>query len=102
MAVYLCHAQPDLYEHSAPWSSRAPGRVVLDRSAFHPGGGGQVSDVGSIEHAGGVVGVTGIETVDDVVWHVLDTDVALAGDVVVASTPSTAPGSPSCTPTAMS
>jgi misacylated tRNA(Ala) deacylase len=83
MAVYLCHAQPDLYEHSATVVDAVPGRVVLDRSAFHPGGGGQVSDVGSIEHVGGVVGVTGIETVDGVVWHVLDTDVALAGDVVV-------------------
>jgi misacylated tRNA(Ala) deacylase len=60
-----------------------PGRVVLDRSAFHPGGGGQVSDIGTIEHAGGLVAVTGIETVDDVVWHVLDHEVALAGEVTV-------------------
>jgi misacylated tRNA(Ala) deacylase len=83
MAVYLCHEQPDLYEHAATVVDAVPGRVVLDRSAFHPGGGGQVSDIGSIEHAGGVVVVTAIETIDDVVWHVLDADVALAGDVVV-------------------
>jgi misacylated tRNA(Ala) deacylase len=83
MAVYLCHEQPDLYEHGASVVDAVPGRVVLDRSAFHPGGGGQVSDVGSIEHAGGVVAVIGIEPIDDVVWHVLDADVALAGDVVV-------------------
>ena len=83
MAVYLCHEQPDLYEHAAIVLDAVPGRVVLDRSAFHPGGGGQVGDVGSIEHAGGVVGVTGMETVDDVVWHVLDAEVALAGEVVV-------------------
>jgi misacylated tRNA(Ala) deacylase len=83
MAVYLCHEQPELYEHGATVVDAAPGRVALDRSAFHPGGGGQVSDVGTIEHAGGVVAVTGIETVDDVVWHLLGADVALAGDVVV-------------------
>jgi misacylated tRNA(Ala) deacylase len=83
MAVYLCHEQPDLYEHGATVVDAVPGRVVLDRSAFHPGGGGQVSDVGTIEHAGGVVAVTGIDTVDGVVWHVLDGDVALAGQVVV-------------------
>jgi misacylated tRNA(Ala) deacylase len=83
MAVYLCHEQPDLHEHGATVVDAVPGRVVLDRSALHPGGGGQVSDVGTIEHAGGVVAVTGIETVDGVVWHVLDGDVALAGDVVV-------------------
>jgi misacylated tRNA(Ala) deacylase len=83
MAVYLCHEQPDLHEHAATVVDAVPGRVVLDRSAFHPGGGGQVSDVGSLEHAGGVVAVTGIETVDGVAWHVLAEDIAVAGDVVV-------------------
>lgn len=83
MAVYLCHEQPDLYEHAAAVIDAAPGRVVLDRSAFHPGGGGQVCDAGTLEHTGGVVTVTGIETVDEVVWHVLDQEIELAGDVVV-------------------
>jgi len=83
MAVYLCHEQPDLYEHGAVVVGALPGRVALDRSAFHPGGGGQVSDTGTIEHAGGVVAVTGIEIVDDVVWHLLDGEVALEGEVVV-------------------
>jgi misacylated tRNA(Ala) deacylase len=83
MAVYLCHEQPDLYEHGAVAVGALPGRVALDRSAFHPGGGGQVSDTGTIEHAGGVVAVTGIEIVDDVVWHLLDGEVALEGEVVV-------------------
>ena len=46
MAVYLCHEQPDLYEHGAVVVGAAPGRVALDRSAFHPGGGGQVSESG--------------------------------------------------------
>ena len=83
MAVYLCHEQPDLYEHAATVIDAAPGRVVLDRSAFHPGGGGQVCDTGAIEHAGGVVAVAGIEIVDGVVWHVLEEPVELGGDVVV-------------------
>ena len=83
MAVYLCHEQPDLYEHGAVVVGAAPGRVALDRSALHPGGGGQVSDVGTIEHAGGLVAVTGIETVDEVVWHLLDQEVSLDGEVVV-------------------
>lgn len=83
MAVYLCHEQPELYEHPATVTDAAPGRVALDRSAFHPGGGGQVSDTGTIEHAGGVVAVTGIETVDGVVWHLFDDPAEVAGDVVV-------------------
>lgn len=83
MAVYLCHEQPDLYEHEATVLDAAPGRVVLDRSAFHPGGGGQVSDLGWLEHAGGVVPVVGIESIDGTVWHVLGDDVAPTGAVVV-------------------
>src|SRR4051812_12777760 len=81
--VYLCHEQPDLYEHTATVLDALPGRVALDRSAFHPGGGGQVADIGTIEHAGGVAVVTGIETAGEVVWHVLDHDDALSGDVTV-------------------
>jgi misacylated tRNA(Ala) deacylase len=83
MAVYLCHEFPDLYEHEATVVDARPGRVVLDRSAFHPGGGGQVSDVGWLEHPGGVVAVTGIEAVDGEVWHVLADEVELSGGVVV-------------------
>ena len=83
MAVYLCHEFPDLYEHEAAVVDAQPGRVRLDRSAFHPGGGGQVSDVGWLEHAGGVVAVAGIESVDGDVWHVLAEEVELAGGVVV-------------------
>ena len=82
-SVYLCHEFPDLYEHDAEVVDAAPGRVVLDRSALHPGGGGQVSDVGWLDHAGGTAVITGVETVGDVVWHVLDADVELSGPVVV-------------------
>jgi misacylated tRNA(Ala) deacylase len=84
MAVYLCHEFPDLYEHEAVVLDAAPGRVRLDRSAFHPGGGGQVSDVGSLEHAGGSVPVIGVETIDGDVWHVLaDAALEVAGGAVV-------------------
>jgi misacylated tRNA(Ala) deacylase len=77
MAVYLCHEQPELVEHDARVVDSLPGRVRLDRSAFHPGGGGQVSDAGSIEYGGGVVAVMGIEpsaTDGEPVWHVLADD----------------------------
>jgi misacylated tRNA(Ala) deacylase len=81
MAVYLCHQQPDLHEHEAEVVETVPGRVRLDRSAFHPGGGGQVSDTGWIEFAGGVVPVVGIE---DEMWHLLADEAAeLSGTVLV-------------------
>jgi misacylated tRNA(Ala) deacylase len=85
MAVYLCHEQPELVEHDARIIDARPGRVQLDRSAFHPGGGGQVSDAGWIEYGGGVVAVTGVETADgDEVWHVLGDDtIELSGTVLL-------------------
>src|ERR1700712_2323905 len=83
MAVYLCHQFPDLHEHGANVLDAAPGRVLLDRSALHPGGGGQVSDTGWIEHPGGVVAISGMETVDDVVWHVLAEPAELVAAPVV-------------------
>lgn len=82
--IYLCHEQPELFEHGATVIDAVPGRVALDRSALHPGGGGQVSDTGWLEFAGGTVDVTSIDTVDGVWWHVLaDPSIELTGDVVV-------------------
>jgi misacylated tRNA(Ala) deacylase len=83
MAVYLCHQQPDLYEHEATVAASAPGRVLFDRSAFHPGGGGQVSDTGWVEHAGGVLAVTGVEPDGDDFWHVLAEPIDLTGSVML-------------------
>ena len=84
MAIYLCHEQPDLYAHDATVVDARPGAVVLDRSAFHPGGGGQVSDVGTIEWSDGAAGVTHIEIDGDTWWHVLDDEAATpTGDVDV-------------------
>lgn len=89
MAVYLCHEQPELLAYEAVVVDARPGAVVLDRSAFHPGGGGQVSDAGSIETPAGRYAVTGIsqEAVDNgepVWWHLLDdSEVELAGAVQV-------------------
>lgn len=83
MAVYLCHQFPDMHEHAAVVLAAEPGRVLLDRSALHPGGGGQVSDTGWIEHAGSVVPITGVESDDEVVWHLLGAPVELSGEVLV-------------------
>lgn len=81
--MYLCHEQPDLYEHDATVVDAQPGRVQLDRSALHPGGGGQVSDVGWIESANGVVPIAGVDTVDGEIWHVLGDDIEMTGTVNV-------------------
>lgn len=57
----------------------------MSRSAFHPGGGGQVSDIGSIEWSGGRIGVTHVEPEGEIWWHVLaDAAAELTGDVTVS------------------
>ena len=85
MAIYLCHERPDLYVHEASVAQARPGAVALSRSAFHPGGGGQVSDIGTIEWTGGASNVTGIEVEGDVWWHLLaDESAAPWGDVELA------------------
>jgi misacylated tRNA(Ala) deacylase len=85
MAIYLCHDEPDLYDHDAVVVDCRPGAVALSRSAFHPGGGGQVSDIGSIEWTHGRVAVTHIEPDGEVWWHVLaDPTAEPSGDVTVS------------------
>lgn len=82
MAIYLCHTEPDLHVHDATVTDVRPGAVALDRSAFHPGGGGQVSDRGTIEWPGGLVEITHVEVDGDTWWHVLaDADAAPEGPV---------------------
>ncbi len=83
MAIYLCHEQPDLLIHDADIVASRPGAVVLSRSAFHPGGGGQVSDRGHITWSNGEADVTGVEPDGDMWWHLLDGDVEPSGTVEV-------------------
>jgi misacylated tRNA(Ala) deacylase len=60
-----------LYQHDsylagfdAEVEGREPDGVVLDRSAFFPGGGGQPPDVGVLEHEGAELPVVGVERRD--------------------------------------
>ena len=77
MAPYLCHDEPDLFEFEADVIDARPGVVLLSRSAFYPGGGGQLADRGAIESARGVVAVTGFEERDGLVWIALAEPVEL-------------------------
>ena len=58
--------------------------IVLDRSAFYPGGGGQPCDIGSLQVTGIVYPVDKVKKQDDVILHFLG-----------GATPLPAPGSAS-------
>lgn len=81
MAAYLCHAAPDLLTFEAEVLDSRPGAVVLDRSAFYPGGGGQPPDQGGMAWSGGSVVVTGIEQQGGKLWHLLAEPAELSGHV---------------------
>lgn len=81
MARYLCHDEPDLREFEADVVDARPGRVLLSRSAFYPGGGGQLPDRGTIEWAGGVVAIAGFEEQGGRMWVVLAEPNELQGRV---------------------
>jgi misacylated tRNA(Ala) deacylase len=86
MAVYLCHEQPDLLEYEAIVVGSRPGAVNLDRSALHPGDGGQLGDTAVISTPMGHRRVTGIEIDSDGQWwHLLDDPSALVDGPVLIS-----------------
>lgn len=58
--------------------------VVLDQTAFYPGGGGQPADTGTLQVDGRRIPVTGMKRIDGQIVHLLDTSVQWprAGDTV--------------------
>lgn len=80
MSRYLCHEDPHVREFSTHIVAAEPHRVLLARSYFYPGGGGQLADRGRIQVDGGTFAVTGIEEVDGRWWHLHDGPATLGGD----------------------
>jgi misacylated tRNA(Ala) deacylase len=71
MKRYLCHEQPDLLDFAAEVVETRPGAVILSRTAFYPGGGGQLPDRGILRWAEGELAVEGLEPEGDKLWHIL-------------------------------
>ncbi len=78
MTIYLYHEQPDLVDYETSVIATRPGAVLLERSALHPGGGGQEPDQAEIEHEAGPVHVIAIQQEAGRYWHQLDSAVELA------------------------
>ena len=72
MTRYFCHEHPDVLILETRILDARPGRVLLEQSPFHPGGGGQLADRGLLRWNGGEARVIGIEaTADGGYWHLL-------------------------------
>jgi misacylated tRNA(Ala) deacylase len=71
-----------LREFTAAVIDRRDQAIVLARTAFYPGGGGQPPDTGWLRWPGGEARVVDMHREGDVAWHVLDGPVPTAGQEV--------------------
>ena len=78
------HEQPEILVVETEVLDARPGRVLLARSPFYPGGGGQLADRGLLAWEHGESAVVGFEPSETGVWHLLADDVEPAGPVRAA------------------
>lgn len=72
MSRYLCHTEPDRFEFEAHVIARRSNAVLLDRSFFYPGGGGQLADRGMLRWNGGEARIDRVEMEGRNAWHCFD------------------------------
>lgn len=75
----FCHDHPETLTVESRVTESLPGRVLLDRSPFYPGGGGQLADRGTLRWADGEGRVVGFELVDGRLWHLIDSPTVPSG-----------------------
>jgi misacylated tRNA(Ala) deacylase len=71
LVSYLRHEQPELLEFETVVVDARPGAVLLERTTFYPGGGGQLPDRGFLRWMGGEVAVDRLEERAGQLWHIL-------------------------------
>ena len=86
MSDNLCYRDAYLRRVDAEVLAVEPetGEVLLDRTVFYPGGGGQPADTGSLRSDAGDWGVTGARKRGDDVWHTASGDLPSPGTHVTA------------------
>jgi misacylated tRNA(Ala) deacylase len=77
----FCHERPETLVLQTEVSDRLPGRVALRQTPFYPGGGGQLADRGVIRWTGGEAKVVGFDHAGGKLWHLLDSQAEIAGQV---------------------
>ena len=84
MTELLCHTDSYVQEFDATVVAvdATSNAVVLDRTAFYPGGGGQPHDLGWLLASGETLAVTKIARQDGQLWHIIVGAVPAVGTVV--------------------
>jgi misacylated tRNA(Ala) deacylase len=77
----FCHDNPETLSVQTDVADARPGKVVLAQTPFYPGGGGQLADRGVIRWQGGEAKVTGFEYSAGKLWHLLDSQSEVTGNV---------------------
>lgn len=71
----FCQDHPDIYELTARVIDVRPGAVLVDRSPFFPGGGGQLADRGTIQGNGTAIEIATIMPDERGTWlHIADAE----------------------------
>lgn len=72
MSELLYHDDAYLKQFEANVTQASEMGVVLDRTAFYPGGGGQPTDRGILHWNDSQVAITNMKRKDGFIWHLLD------------------------------
>ena len=83
----FCHEQPETLAVQTDVADARPGKVALVQSPFYPGGGGQLADRGAIRWQGGEARVVGFEVSAGKLWHLLDCQGEISGNVEASVDP---------------
>ncbi|MGJ4931641.1 alanyl-tRNA editing protein [Bradyrhizobium sp. HKCCYLS2038] len=78
---------PDVLDLEVAALETRPGAVLLARSPFYPGGGGQLPDRGSLAWNGVVRDVIGFEPTAAGLWHLFGDDAAPTGSITLRVDP---------------
>ncbi len=82
MTDLLFHTESYLKEFEATVTDVVDGGVVLDRTAFYAGGGGQPADSGTLTSGDSEYQITGIKRVDGKLVHQISGELPAAGTTV--------------------
>ncbi|TWB90539.1 Ala-tRNA(Pro) hydrolase [Bradyrhizobium macuxiense] len=81
------HDHPDILQLETDVLDARPGAVLVERSPFFPGGGGQLADRGILRWSGGVLPVTGLARDERGLWHSVPGDSLISGKVMLEVEP---------------